>query len=44
MLELSRLRLALETDLRAALGLQQMELRAAAHLEQFVLQDPLEQK
>lgn len=37
MLELSRLRMALENDLRAALGLQQMELRAAVQLEQFVL-------
>ena len=37
MLELSRLRMALENDLRAALGLQQMELRAAVQLEQFTL-------
>lgn len=37
MLEVSRLRLALENDLRAALGLQQVELRAAVQLEQFTL-------
>ncbi len=37
MLELSRLRRALENDLRAALGLQQMELRTAVQLEQFEL-------
>lgn len=37
MLELSQLRRALENDLRAALGLQQMELRAAVQLEQFTL-------
>jgi diguanylate cyclase (GGDEF)-like protein len=33
----ARLRLALETDLRAALALQQVELREALSLDQFVL-------
>lgn len=33
----ARLRLALETDLRAALALQQVELREALNLDQFVL-------